>query len=334
MRSMTNLEYKLIIKEIQDLVDKHFSKIWLVDGYYRMKIGDKSIVCEPGVRLHITKYIDKETEIDGFCQKIRKDLHNARVLSIEQLNNDRLVLFRFDKGELYLEMFGKGNMILVKDGNTVVSVKNETWSDREIKPGKEYKTPKSSVLLELEKAISDRYIIASLMKLPLGKQYAKELLKIAGVDEKTPGNKLEKKQIQDIKKNMSEMLNSLTPLVFYDNEDPIDFGLIRFSEYADDGVKEFPTVNEAVDEFYFKQKPEQNPESKKLEKRLEKQIEYLEEMKEKEKQAKEIGDYIYENFQEIEEILKTTKDQKQIEEKLKKYNVKLNRKEKTIEIDV
>ncbi|HID73234.1 TPA: hypothetical protein EYP38_04795, partial [Candidatus Micrarchaeota archaeon] len=101
MRSMTNLEYSVVVGELQPLVGKHFSKISLAGSAYRMKIGAVSILCEPGVRLHATKYIEKETTLDSFCQKVRRELDNSKLVSVSQVNNDRVILFGFRAGGLY-----------------------------------------------------------------------------------------------------------------------------------------------------------------------------------------------------------------------------------------
>jgi len=333
---MTNLEYSQVVEELQQYVGKHFSKISLAGSTYRIKIGTASILCELGVRLHLTKYIEKETTLDSFCQKVRRELDNSRLLSVVQVNHDRVIQFEFKAGSLYFEMFGKGNVVLVQEGNTVAAAKREKWADREIKPGAPYKTPKASVVFELNRAISDKYIAASLMKLPFGKPYVLEVLRRAGIDEKIPGNKLSAKQKSSLQGEFDSLNSSLEPICFYEGDAVVDFSLTKLSEYSDAKVRAFPSLSEAADEFYFKKKPPENPELKKLRDRLEKQKERLEKLKLEERECKEKGDFIYANFQEMEQILKTASEKKlsDIEKELERYKVKVNKKEKTIELEL
>lgn len=70
MRSMENLEYSVIVAELQSLIGKHFSNIQLLgEGRYRLRIGNSDITAELGKRLYITKYIDEPLEADNFAKK-------------------------------------------------------------------------------------------------------------------------------------------------------------------------------------------------------------------------------------------------------------------------
>nr|QNO54432.1 hypothetical protein IPKNHHKO_00006 [Methanosarcinales archaeon ANME-1 ERB7] len=327
---MTNLEYSRIVEELQPLVDRHFTKISLAGSAYRMKIGSTSIICEPGVRLHITKYIDKETTLDSFCQKVRKELDNSRLTAVSQVNNDRVILLDFRAGSLYFEMFGKGNIILVQDGKTVSAVKREKWADREIRPGAAYQPPKPSVITELGKALSGKYVAASLMKLPLGKPYVHEILLRARIDEKAPGDKLTKQQVAGLEKELESLKGSLEPLCFYEGDAPVDFSLARLTAYAGARAESLPSLSEAADEYYFRKKAPENPELAKLALRLGKQEERLEKLKAEELEKKGKGDFIYERFQEIEKILETASKAglEDVEKELAGYKAKINKKEK------
>ena len=258
---------------------------------------------------------------DKFVEKTEKELGNAKLLSIEQINNDRIVSFNFDKGALVFEMFGHGNIILVKDRKTITAMRFESWSDREIKPGSTYRYPSSKPSEKLE--ASEKYIIVSLMKLPLGKEYALEALARLGIDEKTPGKKLSGNQLGMLEKELLSIRESAKPFLFLAGGKPAEYSLARLSAYSDLDAKECKTLSEAADEYYANME-EANPELDKLQRRLEKQEERLERLKEEEKSYKEKGDYIYANYQQVEEIL----------EKAKEGKIKTDKKEKSVEADI
>lgn len=333
---MLGLEYGYLVKELQELVGKRFSKIAKTKSGYRMKVGSADLACRPGIRLYTTKYIEEAEDADAFVEKARKELKGKILKGIEQLNNDRIIVFDFDGFKLYFEMFAKGNLILVKEGKTVSALRYEQWKDREIKTNKQYKPPEAPPQ-EIDEVLSGNYIIVSLLKLPLGRLYVEELLERTGTDEKTPGIELSKEQIKKLNNALEEMKKEFRPYLFYADEIPVDFGLLKFSKYGETEARETKTLSEAADEFYFRQpKTVKKPGIEKLERRLEKQEEYIEKLRKEEKELKEKGDFIYEHYQEVEEILEAARNSNldEIEEKLSKYKVKLNKKEKTIEADI
>jgi len=323
MHKMTNLEYSFITSEISALmVGKHFSRIRKIDdGIYRMKIGTFEILCELGVRLHITKYMDETQPHDKFVQKLEKELDNAKLLEIKQINNDRIISFDFDRASLVFEMFGKGNIILVKDGTTVAAFKYESWSDREIKVGSPYKPPSN---VPLEKLVpTDKYIIVSLMKLPLGKEYVQEALSRSNIDEKTPGSKLNPEQLKELEMQLDTIKSPASPYLYKSGEKPVEFSLAKFSSLSEFTMEETKSLSEAADEYY-KNVDAPNLELEKLQKRLEKQKERVELLKEEEISYKEKGDYIYAHYAEVQQVIEDAKAGKG----------ELNKKEKSVEAEI
>lgn len=332
MHKMNNLEYFFIISELSaDLLNKHFSRIRkLGDGIYRMKIGNKEIICELGVRLHVTKYIAEPEEPDKFVQKVSKELDNAKLLSLEQINKDRIVSFNFNKGKLIFEMFGKGNGILVPEKEIACAVKYESWAGREIKPGEVYKPPGTKPIDEIQ--LSDKYIIVSLMKLPLGKEYALEALERSGISEKMPGSSLSETEISRIEKEIAAIKESAKPYVFLEEGKPITFSLSKLSKYSTLECKTASTLSEAIDDYYAGLE-QPSPELDKFLRRLEKQQEQLQSLLNKEKENKGKGDFIYEKYAEVEEILDLARASK-YEEIERKFQGKINKKEKSVEVEI
>lgn len=331
MHSMTSLEYSSILGELAPRVaGKHFDRIRkLGENVYRVKIGSTEIVCELGIRMHETRYIEEGGAPDRFVEKLVKELDNARLLALEQINNDRIVSFVFDKGMLVFEMFGKGNAVLVRDGATVCAVKYEKWAGREITAGKPYSLPPAPPpALET----SDRYVIVSLMKLPFGREYAAEALARAGIDEKTPGNSLTGAERARLESELLKIRSASSPLVFYGPDGrPVDFALIPLAKYKELEARPFASLSDAADEYY-RNAARPNPELEKLIRRLEKQRERLQELAGEELASREKGDYIYSHYQEIERLLALAKEGKFGE--LEKLGAKIDKKEKSLELDL
>lgn len=331
MHKMTTLEYSYLVRELgSKLTGKYFSRIKkLSDDTYRLKIGDYELLCQLGIRLHITKYIEEAKNSDQFAEKVSKELDNARIKTIRQINNDRIISIDFERGSIVFEMFGEGNIIFVKDDIIQCAVKYEKWADREIKVGSKYSPPKASTSSEI--AYTDRYIIVCLMKLPLGKEYSSYILEKLNIDEKTVASSLSAEVRSRIEGSISDLMANLSPLVFKDNYRIIDFALTKLSKFSSLNAISTSTLSDAADEYYSKAE-KQNPELEKIEKRLQKQLERKELLLREEKDYKEAGDFIYSRYTEIEKILSAIKAGK-IDEVESKYNVKIDKKEKTLEID-
>jgi len=312
------------------VVGKHFGRIRkLGDNIYRMKIGTTEVLCELGVRIHETRYISETAEGDKFAEKVAKELDNSRLVSLEQVNNDRILSFVFEKGTLIFEMFGKGNAVLVRDGLTVCAAKYEKWSGREITVGQPYAPPPGAASMALE--TSERYIIVSLMKMPLGKEYAAEALARAGIDEKTPGGRLTTDERAKLERELAAIRSSAKPLVFYGNGEPVDFSLAPLARYKDLEMRGCASLSEAADGYYANVELP-NPEVEKLVRRLEKQHERVQELADEERVDKEKGDFVYGHYAEIERVLAMAREGKF--EELEKLGVKIDKKEKTIELDL
>ncbi len=343
MRAMSSLEYAAVVQELQALVGKRFGRMRrLPGGIYRMKIGDAEIIIEPGVRLHRTKYMEEAETQDQLAQKADSELENAKLASVRQVNDDRIVEFGFEarktesgRAAIVFEMFGKGNAVLVENGVTLAAMKEESWADREIRKGRAYAYPKPNNVPTFREALSDRYVIIALLKLPLGKEYAQEILSRCGIPEKTPGTELTAKQAERIEAEVAAVRGAQSPLVFYEGGKPVDYGLAPFAKYAES--RAFSTINEALDEFYWSAEHEvRNPELEKLERRLEEQEKRMTELEREEALHKTDGDYIYANYEAIERVLKEARavPLDELEKKLAKLKPKVDKKEKSMEIEL
>jgi len=334
---MTNLEYAYILAELSPLTGSRFDKMYKVESGYRLKIADSQILIQPGVRLHQTAFLEEPMEGDNFVKKVRAELDNSRLVEIRQINNDRILEFIFDRGSLVFEMFAKGNCILVQDGIILACMKNERWADREIRPKLEYQPPKSSVAARLMDAVSEKYIITSLLRLPLGKQYSKEILSRCAIDERLPGTSLTKEQLSCIEAEMENIKHESQPHLFLHSGKPVEFGLAAFSEQAGSETLITKTLSQAIDRFYWENREQGESEQLiKLRRRLEQQQGRLEALAIEEAGFKEKGDAIYAHYEEIEKILsdsaKVPLDG--LEAHLGRYEAKVDKKEKSVEIEL
>ena len=129
-----------------------------------------------------------------FARMLRKRLTGARISGISQRDFERIVVVSFEKDggyDLVLELFGKGNAILVKDGVIVQPLVSRTWKHRDVRAKKPFVFPPpipNPLLLTPAQLLdvlrrSDADMVRTLAtKLNLGGRYSEEVCLRADVD--------------------------------------------------------------------------------------------------------------------------------------------------------
>lgn len=322
---MANLDYKLIVQELQPIVGKFYDKFYeLETGKFRLKFGRDNILIELPLRIHKTKYIEEAPAATPFAMKIRKELKGKLLTKLSQHKKDRVIIFDFDGTKVIAEMFGKGNLVLVREGKILAVYSRERWKGRELKPRADYAFPPSETktLEELMDSKSENAIAAELRSLDIGMSYVRALLEDAKVEHSKPLSELTKEEKAAIESSFRTLKSAPH----------------KFSAFTKG--KKFPSLSEALDEYYGIPEPideeeeEKETELEKLTRLLETQEQRLKELKEEEQDARKKADYIYAHYEEIGEILSLYKKGglEAVEKLAKEKGWTLNKKEKEIEI--
>ncbi len=128
-----------------DLSGARINKIYRIKGVWILDVhkGERTFIkIKPG-GIWFSKTKPHAGRPGGFVMQLRKHLEGKRIDRVRQLGWDRIVVFEVGDYELVAELFGKGNLILVKDGVIVGCEKRKEWRHRTIKPGEEYVPPPS-----------------------------------------------------------------------------------------------------------------------------------------------------------------------------------------------
>lgn len=336
-RAMANLDYTFMAKELQPVVHKFFDQFYeLSEGRFRLKFGRDIILIELGVRLHKTKYVEPAPPATPFAMKVRKELKGKTLSALRQHGKDRVMVFDFEGTLLIAEMFGEGNLLLIRDGKILSAYSRKKWRGRSLLPGRDYSFPPSSpkTLNEVFAENPDSPAGSAFRDLDIGMSYVRAILKSAGVPDSKPVSSLSKEEKDSIAASATKLLGSLSPRVSYDGETPSSFSL------AGSG-KRFPTLSEALDEYYGPpefgeaEKEEKEAELDKLNRLRESQEKRLEELKREERDAKECAEFINSHYEEFETLLSAYKMEGMgpIEELAKKKGWKLDKKEKVLEAE-
>ena len=109
------------------------------------KFNHYSFVFEPGVSIWPGYFSQREKILHSVCIKLRKEIGDQKLLSIDIVDNDRTVVFQFKNNyKLILELYSKGNILLLDKTNTIVIL---TRIYPECSHGKQYTINKYKVKL-------------------------------------------------------------------------------------------------------------------------------------------------------------------------------------------
>ena len=354
-KQISSLELSYIVKELQVLVNSRIDKIYHSSDkefylqFYIPSKGKKILKIIAGKFLYFAGAKEETQQPSGFCMFLRKHLTNARVKEIEQIKPERIVKFIFEKAGkkniLIIEFITKGIMVLCDESYTILNaLEFVDFSNRSIKPKVKYEHPrmeynlfkiKKENLEELFKKTKKESVVKALaVNLGLGGIYSEEICLLSKISKSKEPKKLAKKEIESILDSIKSITNKkLNPVIYYKNDEAADVVPFELQYYKDLEKKEYKNFNEALDYYYSKEfKEEKKPtkhdkEIEKIKRIIQEQETTIEKFKKSEKQNREKGELIYNNFQLIEEILREINKAakkypwKEIKEKLKGHKL-------------
>lgn len=283
--------------------------------------GKQFLILQPPRNLFLTQSQPgtnhKET---GFGTFMRQNLKGVIIQKVEQIRSERTIAFRLPRGNIYLELFNKGNVIVTDEKNIIQSIlQKQVYKDRELKKGEVYDTPTSFDTLhaskeefiahmELHKDL-DSLSLFFATRCGLGGKNAEIVCEKLGVD---PQVKVTDVDAEEAYNKFQELINEEAN--FLDVE----------KEYFEGEEAE---VNEGV-----------SKEIQKMDKIIEKQKSTLEQIDKNVEVNQKFGEFIYENYQFFEEAktlyLKNELTQETLDQLKAKHNIDKKMTYKKPEIDI
>lgn len=286
---------------LQDLSGARINKIYRIGETWILDVfkGERKFVKITPGGVWFSKTKPHAPEPRGFLLQVRKHLQGRHIDSVRQAGWDRVVVFKIGEYELVAEIFGKGNVLLLKDGKIIGAAHLKRWRHRDILPGKDYVPPPGGLnLLEMGyeefAALKGRTAELLVKKLSLG-NYGKKMLE--GLEEEWEDVPEEKK---------CELFKGIRSLI--DSPPQKDW-------------------EERVEE----KKPE-NKELEALRVSLEQQKAAIEKNREKAAEAREKGKLVMKNLPRVEGLLREARGKMKTGEKMS--DGVLDRKNKTLELEL
>ncbi len=208
MREITSVEIHVLVDELRERIEGGFVRKFYEIGngafrfqFYSSASGNTTVYCKLLFAFNETRFAEAAEEPTAFAMGMRKHIEGAAVTGIAQHGTDRIIILglssKSGRRSLIIEMFGKGNMVLV-DGNGTIEqcYLAVSFRDRKIAPRAQYNFPKSTatvawnsgeseVIGAVREAMGKRKAMAELSKrINVGPLYLEDVFNRAGIDPK------------------------------------------------------------------------------------------------------------------------------------------------------
>ena len=331
--TLSSFDVRALVAEWQRLVGGHIDKAYQRDEEVILRInapggGKAELYSKSGQWLCLHEVERKPETPPAFAQTLRRLLDNARITSVEQRGFDRIAIFAVERGpdtcRIIFELFGKGNLVVVKGDTTVACLSPQTYRDRTVRPDEPYAFPATGLdPLELDRrGFADAIrgakgqivrVLASVLN--LGGQYAEELCLRANLDKESKVKDLTDVQIDALYTALNNLAVAVDeerrPAVLLEDGRVVDATPIDLVQHAGRERQEFPTFNEALSHFLSVAEPEAakaDEAAAKLERRIAQQEESLRSLREEIVRHEAQAHFLYGHYALFDELLKTIRE--------------------------
>jgi len=338
-KEMSSFDVRSIATELSVLEGAHMDKIYQWGAgnvLFRINVqgeGKKDLFFKDRKWLY-SPASKPETPVQptSFATYLRKYLDNARIGKIRQVGFDRVIEMEVLKADseykLIFEIFGGGNVLLVKsDGTIDTCLIQKTMRDRKVRPKEPYiwPQPRFNPIESSEQDLIDAFkdseadcVRTLATAVNLGGQYAEEVCKRSGVDKNLPASEATPEMISRFYSEMKDIVNHVIDVpettAYYKEGKMEDFAPIKMASHDDLESKGFDSMSAAIDAFVQQMMDEEeeafvDPEVEKLNRRIAKQSETVEEYRERCEELKKKAEALYTDYQKVSQLLEVLNEQ-------------------------
>jgi predicted ribosome quality control (RQC) complex YloA/Tae2 family protein len=343
MRDISGIELNVAASELRYELENLFFKSFyeLGDGAFLLALSKGSKETDVYIRLNKTvnetTFKEQSTAPTQFAQNVRKALAGMRVKGIQQHAFDRIIAIDLagrENKKLIVELFGKGNLLIVKyDNLTELAYRNVSFKDRSARKNMLYGFPKSEsigpgeadaetvgrIVAEVG-ALPDRLIAALAKRIGIGPLYIEDIIARAGLDPRglADNQGIAEGRLAEELLAFFERARSPEPRIYSDETGFVDFAIVPLKKYEDDHkikAETFDTLNHLLDRLYIEERSTGLDENKAREIReLEASVEKLKVQMKSEAETSvsyvEIGNLIFGHMHELNDMIAKIKKAK------------------------
>ena len=332
MKQISSLELHFLCEELKVLKNSRVDKIYnsgkeeIYIQLHKSNVGKKILKIIVGKAIFLTETKSVDEKPSGFVLFMRKHLEGKFLNLIEQLEPERIVKFIFrskdETKKLYVESFGKGNVILCNDDDVIIDcLIRHKFKDRTILPKQKYQYPemqynlfaldKKDIVDLLKNSKKDKIVTSLAMELGLGGIYSEEVCLLSNIDKNLHPSNIDGKNIITIISSIKRLINGkINSQIIYKNKEAVDVVPIDLGFYKSCTNKAYSDYNGALNQYYTNElkivKKEESAYEKKnneLKRIMDEQKDTIENMKDKENENRKKAELIYNNYQLIKNIL-------------------------------
>ena len=335
--NLSSLDIHVIVRELREALVGAF-----IDKAYQPSYDEVLLTITGGgqakrkLLVHIGRFMclttrDREMpqSPSPFAMLLRKHLTNARIMGLEQMGFDRIVVIHLHaKGAEYrlvCELFRNGTVILVKGDEIVRPVTSKHWGSREVKAGHVFKPPATQAdpltmefaeFVERVRASESDIVRTLATRLGLGGEYAEGLLAASNEDLGRAASEMSEEELGNLFENMKAMFERAerepTPHIIRRGDEVQTVLPVVLTEVPEDVTEPYTTFTEAVDAYFAEGLAEAEAEDfsgeymghvNKLQHQAEQQRHAAESYEAEISVNQHRGDLIYANFQHCKAVL-------------------------------
>jgi predicted ribosome quality control (RQC) complex YloA/Tae2 family protein len=118
---MSYNELEQMVFQIKEkVINSYLKNIYHYEGLWVFKFNHFSFVFVPGLAIWIGDFVERETKLHSISIKIRKEIRDHKVIGFDLVDNDRTVVLQFHNHKVILELYAKGNLILLNNENNII----------------------------------------------------------------------------------------------------------------------------------------------------------------------------------------------------------------------
>jgi predicted ribosome quality control (RQC) complex YloA/Tae2 family protein len=322
---LASFDLLALTAELQPLVGGYLDKVYQRADEIVLKVnvsgqGRREVYAKVGKWICLREVPDKPETPPPFAATLRQHLDNARIAAIEQRGFDRILILRFDRGsQLVFELFGKGNVVLVRDGTTVAAFARAKFRDRTVGPGFPYDFPPPAAdpfAMTFESfaaalvAAKGSLVKALASGMNLGGPYAEEVCLRAGVEKNAKASGPEDERLPRVHAALLDLHRQVRdardPRVVLETGSPVDVTPVPLQQHAGRDQETFPTFSGALVSYLERAVPtaptDDGPAAR-LRRRLEQQEESLQAAHEEAVRSEALAQLLYAHYAPFDELL-------------------------------
>ena len=355
VKQLGSLEMYFLLKELKELEKARVDRVYNIGKeemyiqFHKSGVGKKILRVILGKSIFISEEKSSDEKPSHFCMMLRQHLEGKILEGIGQIKPERIIKIDFrskeDEKILYIEFFGKGNVILCnKDDIIIEALLKQKFRERSILPKLKYQHPsmqynifdikKEDVANFLDNSSKDKIVTALATELGLGGVYSEEVCLLSDIDKNTSPKQITDKEISKVLDSIKKIISSkVNAQIVYDSNLAVDAIPIDLEFYKNHEKKKFMGFNLALEHYFtheVKLAEKKDPYEKQineLKRIIEEQEATLKGFGEKEEEDRKKAEMIYNNYKLINEILSEINKAKEkhsweeIKERLKGHKI-------------